>query len=127
MLQAAAAECSSQSNQCGDLFQYGDGSGTSEQGNRRMLQRILYKIQSTQRVEGRRKPNVICSKIWVEVITKPRVKDGFLVALGGGFNANTLQVLIISILGAFMATDYLNLLPTALHKSLNRIRHLTLP
>ncbi|KAL7231183.1 hypothetical protein ACSBR2_009451 [Camellia fascicularis] len=32
-----------------------------------------------------------------------------------------LQVLIISILGAFMATDYLNLLPTASRKSLNKI------
>ena len=29
VVQAATAKCSSQSNQCGDSFQYGDGRGTS--------------------------------------------------------------------------------------------------
>ena len=34
-----------------------------------------------------------------------------------------LQVLLISILGAFMATEYLNLLPVDARKSLNKVMH----
>lgn len=34
-----------------------------------------------------------------------------------------LQILLISILGAFMATEYLNLLPADARKSLNKVMH----
>lgn len=34
-----------------------------------------------------------------------------------------LQVLLISILGAFMATEYLNLLPADARNSLNKVMH----
>ena len=34
-----------------------------------------------------------------------------------------LQILLIGILGAFMATEYLNLLPADARKSLNKVMH----